>query len=187
MWQSVLPEGQTYVYFVQGPPGTEIKIGYTNRVGSRVSDLQTGNPKELRLLAVLPAPPIVETAYHRQLKPERVLGEWFLGPMTVELTVRAMDIAEAMMAAYDGSGNTPDIYDFDDSLERPVVGPTPPVPVAEPELEVVPAGIGRKRRRKVSGNFFGQGMRPSWRVKPTQDAPVTRYFVDPETLRDEAA
>lgn len=140
MWQSQLPEGQTYVYFIQGEPGTEIKIGFTNKVGQRVRSLQTGNPKELNLLAALPAPRSVETAYHRHLEDERVLGEWFSGPETDRLLIHVLDVADRMVSAYDGSGRAPDIYEFDDLIERPAFGPTRPFPSFTPEIKVVPAG-----------------------------------------------
>lgn len=140
LWQAQLSKGQTYVYFVQGDPGGPIKVGHTNRVGERVMALQTGNPQELRELAVVPAPRSVETAYHRLLSHERVRNEWFSGPDTDRLLCRVLEIAERMVRSYDGSGLTPDIYDFDDAIERPAFGPSRPFPAFTPELEVIPAG-----------------------------------------------
>lgn len=139
MWQSQLPKAQTYVYFIQGEPGTEVKIGFTNEVGQRLRALQTGNPKPLRELAVVPAPRSVETAYHRLLGDERGLGEWFAGPNTDRLLLHVLDVAERMVHSYDGSGLTPDIYEFDDLIERPQVGPMRPQPKVEPEdIQVIP-------------------------------------------------
>lgn len=141
MWQSELPEGQTYVYFIQGKPGTEIKIGYTNRVGKRVSTLQTGNPHELHELVVLPAPRSAEAAYHRLLRTENVLGEWFMGPLTSDLLWHVHEVSERMVSAYDGSGRAPDIFSFDSRIERGPFGPDlEPVTPVRPRLEVVPAG-----------------------------------------------
>jgi hypothetical protein len=185
MWWAQLRKGQTYVYFIQGDPETPIKVGFTNRVGKRLGELQTGSYQRLRVLAVLPAPRSVETAYHRLLQSERGIGEWFSGPLTDQLMFRVLEIADRMVASYDGSGQTPDIYDFDDSIERPS-----PVPVADepiPELEVVPGRSPGNRVGRVSGDFFGRGMRRGWRVSSGVEHPVTRRFVDPASLRDKAA
>lgn len=188
-WQSALPQSQTYIYFIQDDPGTPVKIGYTNRVGARIKALQTGNSRELRLIAVLPAPPCIETAYHRQLGSERVLGEWFKGPMTDVLVSKACDLAERMINAYDHSGRTPDIYDFDDSLERPTLGPSNrPSPVKMPDVRVVKGGVqlGRvnrpKKRGIPSGAFDGHGLQSRWRLTPDSDAEVVIKHVDPTTM-----
>ncbi len=185
-WRSHLPEGQTYVYFIQDDPGAPIKIGYTNRVGARVKALQTGNFRELRLIAVLPAPPCVETAYHRQLRSERKSGEWFAGPATVALVSRACDISEQMIQAYDDSGRTPDIYDFDETLSREPFGPSVsrPAVTEAPEVEVVQVGGPRRPRLRgiPSGAFNGPGLQSRWRLTPDRDAEVTVKFVDPATM-----
>lgn len=182
-WRSHLPKGQTYVYFIQDDPGTPFKIGYTNRAGARVRALQTGNWRELRLVAVLPAPPCVETAYHRMLASERVNLEWFKGPMTSALAVKACDMAEQMMQAYEGSGNAPDIYLFDDQLERPLIGPTlERVKEPIPEIEVVQRDTSEDRKSRVSGDFAGRGMRRGWRSAQIRKEPVVIKMVDPATM-----
>jgi hypothetical protein len=67
------------VYFVQGRPGTPIKVGFTSRgdVAERVAGLQTGNPYVLRALYTFPGNPSDEKAIHKALAPERLCGEWF--------------------------------------------------------------------------------------------------------------
>lgn len=185
-WRAALPEGQTYIYFIQDDPGTPIKIGYTNRVGARVKALQTGNSRELRLIAVLPAPPCVETSYHRQLRKERVLGEWFQGPLTNDLASRACDISDEMVQAYDGSGRTPDIYEFDETLSREPFGPpvSRPANTEAPEVEVVQAGGPKRPRLRgiPSGAFNGPGLQNRWRLTPDRDAEVTVKYVNPATM-----
>lgn len=44
-----------YVYVIQGDPDTPVKIGYAKNPLTRLAELQTGNPQELRLRAVVPA------------------------------------------------------------------------------------------------------------------------------------
>ena len=39
--------------------------------------LQTGNPHEMRVLAILPGPRALETHLHGQFKEQRENGEWF--------------------------------------------------------------------------------------------------------------
>ena len=91
-WRSVLPKGQTYVYFLQAEINGGVKIGVANRVGARVRTLQTGNEHELRILAVIPAPPSAERAYHRLLSEERSRNEnapvtqRFVDPATMDRT-----------------------------------------------------------------------------------------------------
>lgn len=192
LWQAQLRKGQTYVYFIQGDPGTPIKVGFTNRVGKRLGELQTGSYQRLHVLAVLPAPRSAETAYHRLLQSERGIGEWFSGPLTDQLMFRVLEIADRMVASYDGSGRTPDIYEFDDLIERPVIEPEPEIVIEKkPTIEVIPAGptipmvdpsvksrIRSKPEKPVplppDGDKPWRGKLPDWygdRVKP-------RHWVD---------
>jgi len=162
-WQANLPKGQTYVYLIQCDPGTPIKVGFTNRVGARLKALQTGSWMRLRELAAIPAPRSVETAYHHQLDNERVLGEWFEGPNTLDLLGRVLDIADRMMAAFDGSDRCPDVFGFDPSIERPAFGPTRPFPSFTPDLEVIPAGPS------VSTPMVDRSVKSRLRAKPERE------------------
>lgn len=55
-----------------------LKIGYARNVDRRLAVLQTGNPFELTLMAVLPnVPASAERLYHRALDQHRFRGEWF--------------------------------------------------------------------------------------------------------------
>ncbi|MFD9249490.1 GIY-YIG nuclease family protein [Streptomyces bottropensis] len=72
--------GQEFVYLVgivPGPPLPYVKIGYANDVWARLTELQCGNPFELRVLSFFPGGKEVEGAIHVALAAHRVRGEWF--------------------------------------------------------------------------------------------------------------
>lgn len=71
---------QEWVYLigiVPGPPLQYVKIGYAQDVWERLSELQCGNPFELRVLSFLPGGQETEGALHCALDAYRVRGEWF--------------------------------------------------------------------------------------------------------------
>lgn len=65
----------TCVYFAGC--GGRVKIGWSSRVGSRLADLQTGNPEPIRLLGVLPGGRLKERQLHEKFADVRLSGEWF--------------------------------------------------------------------------------------------------------------
>ena len=67
-----------YVYFVQQGLTGNIKIGYSENLKSRISNLQTSSPEKLRLLHAIPASGQQdETRFHEMFKHKRSHGEWF--------------------------------------------------------------------------------------------------------------
>jgi DNA-binding Xre family transcriptional regulator len=66
------------VYFVQAGHGGPIKIGLAKDVGCRVANMQTGNPKKLRVIGTIPAASEhIEAELHRRFQAGCVGGEWF--------------------------------------------------------------------------------------------------------------
>lgn len=66
------------VYFIQGKPGSPVKIGYTGHdPNKRIAELQTGNPYLLRVIYSFPGNPSDEKKIHRALASDRLSGEWF--------------------------------------------------------------------------------------------------------------
>lgn len=66
------------VYLVQaGPRGGPVKIGYSRTPLKRIRKMQTGNPRRLRLLAVIDGPRSLERRIQETFKLDRVNGEWF--------------------------------------------------------------------------------------------------------------
>lgn len=66
---------RSVVYFVQSAIGGPIKIGQSLDPQSRLKELQTGSPFELRLLAVTSN--YTESELHSQFSFARLHGEWF--------------------------------------------------------------------------------------------------------------
>jgi hypothetical protein len=66
------------IYFIQEAPDGAIKIGYTGGDPfARLSALQTGNSKPLKLLAFAPGSPQHERGLHERFADLRLHGEWF--------------------------------------------------------------------------------------------------------------
>lgn len=68
------------IYFIQAvdEPEGPVKIGFTDRaVGKRLAALQTGNPRELRVVALTNGDRDTETYLHRRFAASRMCGEWF--------------------------------------------------------------------------------------------------------------
>ncbi len=64
------------VYFLSD--GNKIKIGYSDRVIERVSDLQTGNPDKLELIGLIPnGTKRTELSLKKRFILDKVRGEWF--------------------------------------------------------------------------------------------------------------
>lgn len=66
-----------YVYFIQAVDGGPIKIGKAFNVRERLAGLQTGNPKELRILGAMVGDTDVEGKVHKEFAGSRIRGEWF--------------------------------------------------------------------------------------------------------------
>lgn len=74
---------RVYTYLVQAFDGGPIKIGRTIDVAKRISLLQCGNPKPLRLLTVQEGDR--EHALHMKFAQYRTTGEWFIsGPEIID-------------------------------------------------------------------------------------------------------
>lgn len=88
-----------FVYFIQGCDGGAIKIGFSRRdVFTRMWQIQTMCPVELKLLASVPARNVYERYLHRQFKTDRLHGEWF------NPSKRLLDHIERVIEAVKGGG-----------------------------------------------------------------------------------
>jgi hypothetical protein len=66
------------VYFVRDSGTGYTKIGFTSKpIEQRLRHLQTGNPRELVLLACVPGAPLDERRLHGRFAADRVRSEWF--------------------------------------------------------------------------------------------------------------
>jgi hypothetical protein len=76
------------LYFIQEGDRGPIKIGIAHEVDVRLSGLQTGNPRPLRLLLSCPVPEGTEARLHERLARHCIRGEWF---RPVEAVHRALE------------------------------------------------------------------------------------------------
>jgi hypothetical protein len=65
-----------WVYFLSD--GSKlIKIGWARDPDKRIRLLQTGTPKRLRIIGVIPGTLLTESLIHKRFSHARVTGEWF--------------------------------------------------------------------------------------------------------------
>ena len=65
------------IYFIEAIGSECVKIGVSDTVEKRLTDLQCGCPHELKLLGTIHGGFGIEKILHRYLKRMRVRGEWF--------------------------------------------------------------------------------------------------------------
>lgn len=65
------------VYFIQEGENGPIKVGHAANPLHRLASLQTGNPRELRLVGSIPGGAKDEKRIHEWLSPWWIRGEWF--------------------------------------------------------------------------------------------------------------
>lgn len=66
---------QGYVYLISD--GTAVKVGYSVKPEARVAELQTGNPRELLLLAKKEGTEATEATLHTRFIEDNLILEWF--------------------------------------------------------------------------------------------------------------
>lgn len=66
---------QGYVYLISD--GTAVKVGYSTKPEARVNELQTGNPRELLLLAKKQGTEVTEATLHNRFIDDNLILEWF--------------------------------------------------------------------------------------------------------------
>lgn len=69
------PRLEPAVYFIE--VRGFIKIGWSVKWRSRISNIQTSNPEPIKVLLVLGRPQIFERTMHRKFAEHRASGEWF--------------------------------------------------------------------------------------------------------------
>lgn len=60
-----------------------VKIGYSVNPEARVGELQTGNPRQLYLVAKMPGTEEDERRIHAKFIHKNIIGEWFYGDADV--------------------------------------------------------------------------------------------------------
>ena len=65
------------IYFIQNTETKHIKIGYSNNVRKRLSEIQTTSPYELAILTICEGGIEVEKELHDKFNKSYIRGEWF--------------------------------------------------------------------------------------------------------------
>ena len=65
------------VYLIRSGADGLVKIGFSDTVHKRISQMQVGSPDRLTILRILDGGRELEAALHAWFKPNRVRGEWF--------------------------------------------------------------------------------------------------------------
>lgn len=65
------------IYALRDDQSGHIKIGHSTDVLRRISQLQTGNSRRLRLVTIIAGQQSHERALHRVFSDRRIVGEWF--------------------------------------------------------------------------------------------------------------
>lgn len=105
-------EDPSFVYLIQGDPGTPVKIGVAKDPLKRMRELQTGNPSKLHLQYVIPGDAGLERHLHNRARRGAVLGEWFDGPDVAALQLLVERIAGIMVKAFRATGRVPDFWEL---------------------------------------------------------------------------
>lgn len=84
---------ETIIYFVQSEVGGPIKIGRTDDMAQRMSNLSVGRPDKLKALAAVPWTLLDERQVHQKFSHLREKGEWFSA--TEELLAFVANVAAA--------------------------------------------------------------------------------------------
>jgi hypothetical protein len=135
-------------------------VGLARKPLSRLRGLQTSHYEELKILRVLPGDRNFEAHCHSRIKHAHIRGEWFRKNEITEFLEWFESEGERMIDVYEETGELPR---FD-------------------------PGPRRNKSRGMSSRFNSAGgLRQGLRTKPEFDAPVTVRFVDPATLRKDAA
>jgi hypothetical protein len=107
-WLGREPRPSSFVYVIQADGDSPIKVGWAADVPKRIAELQTGNPRALRLLHVLVGEQRLEHNMHRRLgRPLRLVGEWFDGDEIEPFLEFVGDLAERMRQSYEADGEIP--------------------------------------------------------------------------------
>lgn len=100
LWRFKVVE-PSYVYVLKAERDRPIKVGYAANVITRMAELQTGNPRPLELLYVLPGDRDLEWQLHGVAEKmlTRLTGEWFVGPDLSEFLGFVGDLEDRMIEA----------------------------------------------------------------------------------------
>jgi Meiotically up-regulated gene 113 len=135
-----------FVYVIQAEGDSPIKVGRAVDVPKRIRTLQTGNPRRLGLLRVMPGGVELEAQLHLRLRESRMQGEWFDGEQVVEFLTFAAELSQYMIDGWHRDGTVPSFRRFGDgwAIRRRGRRPTK-VTYGDPDPEAVARAAERRR------------------------------------------
>lgn len=89
------------IYFLQCQTTKLIKIGITNNVKNRVTDIQVSCPTKLVLIGSVPGHRSFEYSLHQRFADARVRGEWFSPVPELLEFIKARETAKIFAAELD--------------------------------------------------------------------------------------
>jgi len=95
-----IEDGFGFVYFISD--GTYVKIGMTNDIVMRFSQIQSSNPRKLTLLKFIPTehPKGDERHFHKSFDKYKVRGEWFILSSEILSYIVSNDLTPNMHFGY---------------------------------------------------------------------------------------
>lgn len=102
VWRFKVTE-PSYVYVLKAEGDRPIKVGYAANAITRLAELQTGNPRPLELMYVIPGDRELEWQLHgiAEKMLTRLVGEWFSGPDYSEFLEFVGGLEDRMLKAAD--------------------------------------------------------------------------------------
>lgn len=113
-WGRCFAKPYEFVYVIRAKGDHPIKVGKAVDVHRRMAELQTGNPRQLELLAVMPGGYDLEWQLHFRMKSFRLVGEWFGGDAVPGFVEFAQRLMLWMLDRQHETGKCPDFTDFED-------------------------------------------------------------------------
>jgi hypothetical protein len=96
---------RSIVYFIQATRGGPVKIGTSDDVSKRLSQLQSGSPYPLRVVAALDGGSALERELHSLFAAHRLSGEWFHPHREIEQYLRERRALDRLLPEpYRGDG-----------------------------------------------------------------------------------
>jgi hypothetical protein len=137
---------KSFVYVVQAEGDPPIKVGRATDVRKRVASLQTGNPRPLQLLHVIPGAAELEWQLHYRIRDCRLIGEWFAGDQINGFLDFVSDLADFFVAGWLASAEIPDFRRFRDGWAHRRQGQAPArITFTDPDPAAVESAEKRRR------------------------------------------
>lgn len=169
-WTSLPEPPGEFVYVVQAIGDTPIKVGRAVNVRKRIASLQTGNPRKLELLHVVPGGSHLEWQLHRRPHGHRLVGEWFDGEQIPRFLEFVGGLAQFMVDGYAEAGSVPSFRAYGSGWQYKGQAPAV-VSYVDPDPEAV-ARAAELRKREEEPQEFVASERDKAHFKRGESEPI---------------